>query len=297
MGVMWLLGIRTLTPEYNPESLKDAAYGKTWVNRGTDAAAYVPWCAQHGIKLSSVECGTYANAVARAHDYIDNNIPVVFTQQDDYAPLVFRDSWTHVCVFYEESQGELTCLDPYIDQPISYSDATWTQRLRSTQLWILEKLPTLEDDMPPPIDLSMPAIAGFFKQAPGNAWLCIKTGCVIGNAILTAYCSYGDNPEHGLYHLGLPYTNELNLNDATGKRIPGATYQRFELGILAYDPQHQYDKRPGPTPDVYPIKIYSGIGVDPRVAQLQSQLAALQNSSAAADSATLAQIKKLLGVS
>ncbi len=52
-------------------------------------------------------------------------------------------------------------------------------------------------------------------------------------------------------------------------------YQRFERGVLAYDPQHVINSPPG-AGDVYCMHIDSGLGQDPRISQLQALIAQLQ---------------------
>lgn len=103
---------------------------------------------------------------------------------------------------------------------------------------------------PPMIDLSMPEVANFFRQAPGNAWQCRQNGNIIGNAMLDAYRDYGSNPLKGVYYLGLPVSNEV----AAGT-TPGNTQQDFELGRLVYDQDGSLGGRPGQAKGVYPAHV------------------------------------------
>lgn len=103
---------------------------------------------------------------------------------------------------------------------------------------------------PPMIDLSMPEIAFYFEQAPGNAWKCKLNGYIIGNAILDAYRDYGSNRLKGLYYLGLPVSNESPAGTTKGN-----TAQDFELGRLGYDTDGSLGGRPGQTKGVYPLHV------------------------------------------
>jgi len=102
----------------------------------------------------------------------------------------------------------------------------------------------------PMIDLSMPEIAFYFEQAPGNAWRCKQTGKIIGNAILDAYRDYGNNRLKGLYYLGLPLSNEYPAGTTKGN-----TQQDFELGRLGYDTDGSLGGRPGQAKGVYPLHV------------------------------------------
>jgi N-acetylmuramoyl-L-alanine amidase-like protein len=121
------------------------------------------------------------------------------------------------------------------------------------------------------INLNTPGISAFFSQAQGDAWHCTRPGhnFVIGGAILAFYRSFGGNGLCGLTHLGLPLSNEVGFGD---KRV----FQRFERGVLCYDPQRTNDRPPGASGTVYLMHIDGGPGQDPRVAALQTQVAQLQ---------------------
>jgi hypothetical protein len=137
-------GIKYLTGKvFSPDQLKDAAYGPNWSNNGTAASAYVPFCAKQGVKLSSQTYASPQEAVRQAHALLARGIPVLFTQQDDYAPAPYRDMWTHVCIWYKDAPGSLTAMDPFGGQAITYTDSVWSARLRSNELWLLEKEATV----------------------------------------------------------------------------------------------------------------------------------------------------------
>lgn len=265
---MWLLGIKEMNAEYDPQAvIDDSVYGRNWTNKGTDASAFIPWCAQHGIKLSSVPTVSYADAVSRAHRFLAESIPVIFTQQDDYAPLQFRSEWTHVCAFHKDAPGTLIAMDPYIAEDITYSDAVWAQRLRSTELWIVEKVSAAapkEATVTQPISLSTPRVGDFYEQA-GAMWRCkfaynaatrkmepSKNGALVGNAILTFYRGFGGNALNGLTYLMLAITPETKI-------VEGAVAQVFEGGIVVSDPKHLIANPVG-SGDIYVLSMSSKIG-------------------------------------
>lgn len=129
-GLIWLTG-----QQFNPDQLKDAAYGEAWANEGTAASAYVGFCDQQGVSLFSRSDG---DLIDIAHAELSAGHPVIFTEVDDYAPPGNPD-WTHVCVWYKDRPGFLTAMDPFIAQPLEYDDATWRQRMRAGDVWVMRK--------------------------------------------------------------------------------------------------------------------------------------------------------------
>ena len=118
------------------------------------------------------------------------------------------------------------------------------------------------------IDLSTPGVSNYFTPAQ-MGWNCRQTGKNIHGAILAFYQTFGQNGLCGLTHLGLPLSNEISLGGTHG-----AVRQHFENGVVFYDVAHEYDTRPGePTASVYLAHIYSGPGEDPKIAELESELA------------------------
>lgn len=124
------------------------------------------------------------------------------------------------------------------------------------------------------IDLTNATVASHFSGTDNTMWQCKDNGFVVGHAILDFYRSFGGTALCGLTFLGLPTSNEQGVGH------PGVVYQRFERGILCYDPGHVLDNPPG-SGSVYLMHIDSGIGQDPRIAQLQSQITDLQGQIAA----------------
>jgi len=146
-------------------------------------------------------------------------------------------------------------------------------------------------DQPMTIDLTNPTVASHFSGTDNTMWTC-KNGFVIGHAILDFYRKFGGDALCGLTHLGLPTGVE---NGIAGKI--GTVYQRFERGVLIYDPSRLIDNPPGSTGPVYMAHIDSGVGQDPQITILQGKIASLQQSTLAqelqAEQTKLAQIKQL----
>lgn len=250
----YLTGNTSITPS----AMKDAVYGPAWANAGTAASAFVDYCKQHGAHLYAVETSSDIEAVQTAHALLSQGKPVIFTQQDDYAPPQFRNSWTHVCVWYKDTNGTLTAMDPFGAREITFSDSIWASRLRSNELWTMEKSM---------IDITTPGVSSFFKQdALSGAWICLKSGNVIHGGILAFYKQFGGSGLNGLTHLGLPETGEIPMN------VPGhpeIVEQQFERGRVRWDPNHFEDSPPGAGPAYL---THHG----PDSAQIQAQLDAAQ---------------------
>lgn len=143
---------------------------------------------------------------------------------------------------------------------------------------------------PMAIDLTNPTVASHFAGGGPDIWQCKDNGFLIGYAILKFYQQYGGNALCGLTYLGLPRSNEISANIANHPEI---VYQRFERGVLCYDPNrpHIVDNPPGAeNSDVFLLHIDSGLGQDPHIAQLQAQIANLQ---ALLSSSNLGQISTI----
>ncbi|HEX3642888.1 MAG TPA: N-acetylmuramoyl-L-alanine amidase [Ktedonobacteraceae bacterium] len=126
------------------------------------------------------------------------------------------------------------------------------------------------EDIPVTIDLTNATVASHFT-GDANQWTCKDTKFTLHGEILTFYQSFGGNSLCGLTHLGLPLSAETPI---LGKL--GTVYQRFERGVLAFDPNKLTDNPPG-SGRVYLLHIDSGLGQDPRVAILQAQVDNLKN--------------------
>lgn len=120
------------------------------------------------------------------------------------------------------------------------------------------------------IDLTNSTVASHFTGGT-DIWQCKDNGFIVGHAILAFYQSYGGNALCGLTYLGLPLSNETSVPNHSG-----VVYQRFERGVLCYDPGHVIDNPPG-SGDVYLLHIEQGIGQDPRIAVLGGQITDLSS--------------------
>lgn len=123
--------------------------------------------------------------------------------------------------------------------------------------------------------LNIQDVKTYFTQIDDHHWKCIQTNCILQYAILDFYRTCGTAPLFGLTLLGLPLTNEQPLTGHTNVVI-----QRFERGVVCWDPAHQIDNPPGSGP-VYLMHLDSGPGQDPRIPQLQQALEAIQGGRVA----------------
>lgn len=149
----------------------------------------------------------------------------------------------------------------------------------------------LNGETPMTIDLSNPVIAQYFSATQDSQiWQC-KNGFLLGHGMLSFYQKFGGDALCGLTYLGLPLGNEMPILNKAGTTT-GAVYQRFERGVLVYDPQHVYDAPPGAGP-TYMAHIDSGVGQDPRVAQLDQLQAQIDQLKALLASSNLGQIASI----
>lgn len=102
------------------------------------------------------------------------------------------------------------------------------------------------------VDLSNPTVANYFVLWQGN-WKCKRKTTdgiaapdnhSIRGAILTFYQAVGGAGLNGLTLLGLPVEDDHPVKDANGKEYPQVLEQRFERGVIRYDPQHLVDNPP-----------------------------------------------------
>lgn len=251
-------GLRYLTGKmFVPDELKDAAYGEAWVNRGTAASAYVAFCDAQGVRLYPVESTSPQQAIQQAHGYLARGLPVVFTQQDDYAPPQYRNDWTHVCVWYKDTPTTLTAMDPFGAKAIEYSDEVWAQRLRSNELWILEKKPMAtipqgwRDD-------------GTTLTAPNN--IPVKLG--FRQYILSHNWDAGNVPQGPEYH-----TDQVLQHNAS---VGAGQVQVFRDGMFWYTDKAGVVLEPFSGLEIWAC--YQKIQADATtIQQLQQQIAALQS--------------------
>lgn len=275
-AILWYQGKTQWDSTINPDMLKDAAYNEAYTG-GTAAAAYVGVCAKLGYTLTPVS-GSSAQLVALAHRYIDAGIPVVYTEPDPYVSASL--DWSHVCVFYASGPGNLTALDPWIAQPIQYTDTKWATLLEFNQIWIVE--PTEALNMLQPTD----PMGKFFEVKSDTCWHCTETAVDLAFDHLTFYRRY-----EGIF--GLPLTGEIYLSSLKGTAI--VVYER---AIAIYDPAPRkatHEAPPGAS-STYLLHIDSGIGqqliAKPLIMELDAHIIKLQAEVDAAP-ASVAQIAEL----
>ncbi|GHO81408.1 hypothetical protein KSD_91790 [Ktedonobacter sp. SOSP1-85] len=90
------------------------------------------------------------------------------------------------------------------------------------------------------LGLDNPLVAKFFSAVDSNTWRCKQTGYTLTGNILNFYRLFGTTGMNGLTHIGLPLGNAYTPEPGKPR-----SYQKFERAILAYDPQHTYDRPPG----------------------------------------------------
>lgn len=114
---------------------------------GSDAFDFVAYAAKHGVKLSSTGNLNPAQQIMASHRYIQQGIPVIFTQEDGYVNtnLPQYKNWTHATVWFKEIPNGLACADSLGDgthiigaRVVEKSDSEWMSRLRGSVLWIAE---------------------------------------------------------------------------------------------------------------------------------------------------------------
>lgn len=115
----------------------------------------------------------------------------------------------------------------------------------------------------------------FVEIVKDQRWHCKQTGFDIAFAILAYYRSCTQVGLNGLSQYGLPISNELHVD---GTHL--AVAQHFERGCILYDPRNEVDRVSGLAGPCYPAHIDKGPGEDPRIAQLQAQLAQCQQPHA-----------------
>lgn len=109
--------------------------------------------------------------------------------------------------------------------------------------------------------LSIQQAAEFYKEVEANQrWHCIQTDIDIAYAILNYYRTCTQVGLNGLSQYGLPLSNE-----ETVEGYEGIVLQRFERGVICYDPNRENDSVPGLTGTCYPMHIDKGQGQDPRI--------------------------------
>ena len=114
--------------------------------------------------------------------------------------------------------------------------------------------------------LTIQQASNYFTAIDDQHWRCRQTDFIVQLGILEFYRTIGVFQYNGLSLLGLPKSTEVTLK-------PGVALQRYERGVVVYDPQRQFDTPPGVIGPCYLVHIDS---LYSQVAQLEQQVATLQ---------------------
>jgi hypothetical protein len=251
--------------------LKEIAYGRDYQG-GTAAWKYVQYCAAVGVHLYPID-GNTTDLLVLAHGHIRAGHPVIFTEVDPYVDTSLPQyaGWSHVCIWYSESPGQMVAMDPFIAANVQKNDQDWQRVLVGNEIWIMERI---QENKPMAISLSTPGVGTFYRQGGTGEWLCIKNGLPVHGAILNYYRMLGGAGLCGLTVLGLPESAEMNA-EAAGH--PEITEQKFERATVRYDPHHIMDDPPG-SGTVYTIRQQAADQTE--LHQAQAQLIDMQHKLA-----------------
>jgi N-acetyl-anhydromuramyl-L-alanine amidase AmpD len=124
--------------------------------------------------------------------------------------------------------------------------------------------------------LAINQVSGFFTEVvPDQRWHCMQTNIDIAYGILNYYRTCTQVGLNGLSQYGLPLASEEGVPNTKQ-----AVLQRFERGVILYDPANEVDRVPGLSGACYPAHIDKGPGQDPHISQLQGQIVQLQGQVA-----------------
>jgi len=129
MGLQFLTGRK-----YTAGEIKDAVYGASYTG-GTAAVRYEAYCSEQGVTLSSIS-GDGQGLVSALKAQIRAGHPCVITEPDPY-----ESGWSHCCAAYafNTDAQTITVVDPWIDQDVTKTDATWAAQLLYSQIWTMSK--------------------------------------------------------------------------------------------------------------------------------------------------------------
>ncbi len=130
-GLEFLTGKR-----FSTDDIMNVVYGANYHGM-TSAKAFVPFCAEHGVKLFAID-GDPAVLVQDIHRQLQQGHPCIGTEPDVYAPL--HPDWSHVISFYREDPGSLTARDPFGAHDVSHDDATWARLLEFREIWAMKRI-------------------------------------------------------------------------------------------------------------------------------------------------------------
>jgi len=272
--ISWLTG-----KAFTARQIKDAVYGASYVG-GTGARAYIAYCQAAGVNLAPMD-GNGVQLVADLRAQIAVGHPCLITEPDPYA-----SGWTHVCAAYKDDGSSITVMDPWIDQPVVKSYATWAAQLQDNEIWFL----ALEDEM---ISLDDLFVKAHFVQTGSNPdrLHCPATGFDLFAGVLGGWRRMNGAPR-------LPKSGEVKCGNT-------AVYVICEGGILVYDPDHELDAPGGPWAPCYLLHLDSDLAkkllaIAPPPAQIPASwiddLRAVRTTNAA-NNAAIAKVLADLGVS
>lgn len=244
---------------YDGGHIKDAVYGHQWAS-STNPAQFVPYCATQGILMSEVQDADPIHLVFLTQSYLGLKRPVIFSEPDPYADPSL--GWTHAVVAYKYDSNTITVMDPYIAQPVTRSNQVWATLLRYNDVWVLRR--NEEDGA---VVLTIDQAKEYYTEVvTDQRWHCKATTIDIAYGILSYYRSCTLTGLNGLSQYGLPVSGEEGIPNTKQ-----AVLQRFERGVIFYDPLKEVDRVPGLEGACYPGHINTGPGQDPRIDQQHSQ--------------------------
>lgn len=131
MGLQYLTG-----KKYTAGEIKDAVYGTSYTG-GTAAINYEKYCSEQGVSLTPIN-GNGQQLVNALKAQISAGHPCIITEPDPY-----EAGWSHCCAAYSfnTDAATITVVDPWIDQDVTKSDATWAAQLLYSQIWTMSKAP------------------------------------------------------------------------------------------------------------------------------------------------------------
>lgn len=246
----YIVGLDGTIVQCNSE--KDGAWANGYLSAGHDAF----WS-------EDINPNNLTISIEHVKTTIDNSTPLTTAQKNASFKLI-----QHICARHNipletaNENGGITghfSIDP-VNRSRCPGNFPWTD------LW--QFLQENGDSM-----LSISQAAEYFQEIePNQRWHCISTNIDIAYGILQYYRTCTQAGLNGLSQYGLPLSNEEGVPD-----LEGVTFQRFERGVICYDPNRKNDSVPGLTGACYPMHIDKGSGQDPRIiAAIQKQQAIAQ---------------------
>ncbi len=234
----YIIGLDGTIVQCNSES--DGAWANGYLSPGHDG-----WW-DTGINPNNITI-----SIEHVKSTIDNSSPLTLEQQRASFGLI-----QHICVRHNipmraaDENGGITghfSIDP-VNRSRCPGSFDWNA------LW--QHLSEDGDSM-----LSIQQAEEFFKEVvPNQRWHCIQTDQDIAFAILQYYRTCTQVGLNGLSQYGLPLSGEEGVEG-----LEGVVLQRFERGVICYDPNRKNDSVPGLTGACYPMHIDKGSGIDPRI--------------------------------